>query len=113
MTPATLLVELADLGVTVHADGVRLRLDAPAGALTPDLLAAVKSCKAELLELLPELANASKADAEWARFLRVAVPARDGGLRDPAEPILQRGVSGERWDSFIADCARLGKAVRA
>ncbi len=53
------------------------------------------------------------ADREWDRFFAVAVPARDGGLRDPAEPILQRGVSGERWDSFIADCARLGKAVRA
>lgn len=113
MTPESLLAELRDHGIITHADGDRIRLDAPPGAMTPGLLSAVKSFKSELLELFPETANASKADAEFDRFERVAVPARDGGLRDPAEPILQRGVSGERWDSFIADCARLGKAVRA
>ena len=54
----------------------------------------------------------SIADREFARFERVAVPMADGsGLRDPAEPVFQRGVSGERWDAFIADCGRLGKAV--
>ncbi|MCH8969901.1 MAG: hypothetical protein IIA66_12380 [Planctomycetes bacterium] len=107
------LAELADHGIAVHADGTRIRLNAPAGALTPDLLAAVKSCKAELLELLTETAGVTTyADREWARFLSVAV-ATSNGLRDPAEPVLQRGVPGADWDGFVADCGGLGKAVRA
>ena len=58
--------------------------------------------------------NLTNADAEFARFERIAVPMADGnGWRDPAEPVLRRGVTGEDWQRFIDDCGRLGKAVRA
>ncbi len=116
MTATALLTELADLGITAHADGDRIRLDAPAGALTLDLLTAVKSCKAELLELLTETAGVTTyADREWDRFLSVAVPTPNGlGLYDPSEPAaMPVGVPGAAWDAFVADCGGLGKAVRA
>ena len=53
-------------------------------------------------------ADGSYADREWDRFLSVAVPTR-GGLRDPAEPTLRRGVPIEAWRAFERDCAHLGK----
>ncbi|HET8626733.1 MAG TPA: hypothetical protein VFL91_04910 [Thermomicrobiales bacterium] len=52
MSAAALLARLEALGMTVAADGADLVLDAPAGALTADLLAAVRADKAELLALL-------------------------------------------------------------
>ena len=109
MNARSLLTELCDRSVTIEAAGDELRLDAPAGAMTPSLLAAVRDSKADLLNLLAE--PDSRADHEWDRFLSVAVATR-GGLRDPAEPILQRGVSIEDWRAFERDCAHLGKVVR-
>ena len=50
----------------------------------------------------------SYADREWARFLSVAVQTRNG-WRDPAEPVLQRGVKGEEWNVFVRDCGCLGR----
>ena len=52
MTATALLAKLHDHGITVHADGDQLRLDAPTGTLTPELLSAVKSYKQDLLEIL-------------------------------------------------------------
>ena len=52
----------------------------------------------------------SIADREFARFERVAVPTRNG-WRDPAEPVLERGVRAADWDAFVADCGNLGRAV--
>ncbi len=104
MTPESLVAELCERGVAIESAGGELRLDAPAGAMTPDLLAAVKSCKAELLKILQ-----SRADVEWDRFLGVCVPMAGGGWRDPSEPVLQRGIPGERWDAFVRDCGRWGK----
>lgn len=57
MTAQALLTELHDAGVTIEAARGELRLDAPSGAMTPDLLSAVKSCKGELLNLLEEPAD--------------------------------------------------------
>ena len=103
----------AGIAVEVHRGSLRYR---PASAMTPGLLAAVKSCKSELMKLLPETADASKTDIEWDRFLECAVPTPNGGLRDPGEcsaeldrQIRVGGVSGEDWDSFIDDVARLGR----
>ena len=116
MTREALVAELEARGVTIEIDGGELRLNAPTGAMTADLLAAVKSCKSELMKLLPETADASKTDIEWDRFLDCAVPTPNGGLRDPGEcsaeldrQIRVGGVSSEDWDSFIDDCARLGR----
>ena len=113
MTPESLVAELENHGATIEAAGGELRLDAPAGALTANLLAAVKSCKAELLELLKP-GGMSRADAEWTRFLGVAVETPNGlGLYDPSEsPDMPSGITGEQWDAFVADCGRLGRGKR-
>ncbi|MCH8880539.1 MAG: hypothetical protein IID34_11730 [Planctomycetes bacterium] len=111
--------------------------------LTPALLAAVKCCKAELLEVLksPSLSTVgslispnapgtqassvetlaqtsadgdSYADREWRRFLACAVSTPNGlGLYDPSEsPEMPSGITGEQWDTFVADCGRLGGGSR-
>ena len=60
----------------------------------------------------------SKADAEFDRFGRVAVPTPAGGLRDPdcspelAKRILAGGTAWEAMERFEADCAHLGKGGR-
>ena len=53
----------------------------------------------------------AKIDAEFDRFERVAQPMPGGGLYCPVygSPTMPSGIPGERWDAFIADCARLGK----
>ncbi|MCZ6653038.1 MAG: hypothetical protein O7D91_08420 [Planctomycetota bacterium] len=98
MTAASLVAELESRGVTIEAAGGELRLDAPAGVLTADMLTTVKSCKAELLSLLMESAKNSKADAEWTRFLLVAKPTPNGlGLYDPSEsPEMLSATNGGR-----------------
>ena len=48
---ARLLTELETLGVVLAADGDRLRFH-PRGKVTPDLLAQLRDCKAELLSML-------------------------------------------------------------
>jgi hypothetical protein len=52
MTTAALLDGLTARGVTVAANGDRLKLSAPPGVLTPPTLAELKRRKPELLELL-------------------------------------------------------------
>jgi hypothetical protein len=79
-----LLRELRELGATVATRGDRLAVDAPAGAVTPDLRADLAAHKGDLLALLarerfaadprPDLANDS---ARWARLLALAYD-RDG-----------------------------------
>lgn len=49
----------------------------------------------------------TKADIEWDRFESVCIPMPGGGLRDPSEPILRRGVSAREWDSLFATQERL------
>jgi len=52
MTPLDLLAELKRLKVKVSLAGDRLRLDAPAGVLTPELKGAVQQHKPALMALL-------------------------------------------------------------
>ena len=112
MSAAALLAKLHDHGIIVEARDGKLQLTAGRGALTPDLLSAVKSCKQDLLELLQSsslfssgsdvggqcaagvraapiasqystAAPLSKADIEFARFAAVAQPMPGGGLYCP------------------------------
>lgn len=108
MSATAVFAELRAAGVVLEAVDGQLRLVAPANTLTPAALAAVKSCKAELLEILQNrslLSNGpgvggqcaagvraapietiarttadgdSYADREWNRFLAVAEPLADG-----------------------------------
>jgi TubC N-terminal docking domain len=85
-----LLARLGALGAQLEADGDRLRLDAPRGALTPDLVAEVRRQKAALLVLV---SGAWRADLEaWPLEARDAYEERAailehmaGFSRDEAE----------------------------
>ena len=52
MSAAELLNELKSRGVSLEANGDRLRVDAPRGAITPELRRTLAAHKAELLGLL-------------------------------------------------------------
>ena len=116
MSATAVLAELHDHGIIVEARDGKLQLTAGRGTLTPDLLSAVRTCKADLLEILQSsslFSNGpgvggqcaagvraapiafqystaeplSKADIEWRRFLACAIPTPNGlGLYDPSEP---------------------------
>ncbi|HEY0737078.1 MAG TPA: amino acid adenylation domain-containing protein, partial [Herpetosiphonaceae bacterium] len=62
MTIIELLDRLRDLNVTLWAEGDRLRFQAPQGALTDELRAALAGHKAEVLVLLQEAATATQAE---------------------------------------------------
>src|SRR5215210_2779972 len=52
MSARELLVQLREKGVEVKANGDRLVIDAPRGAITPDLRDALSANKAEILRIL-------------------------------------------------------------
>jgi hypothetical protein len=52
MSPRELLVQLREKGVEIKSNGDRLLIDAPKGAITPDLRDALAANKAELLRIL-------------------------------------------------------------
>src|SRR5688572_16777740 len=52
MSARELLLQLREKGVDVKANGDRLVIDAPRGAITPDLRDALTANKAELLQIL-------------------------------------------------------------
>lgn len=61
MNAATLLTDLLHRGIRLSAFGERLNVDAPRGALTPDLRAALAAHKDDLLRLL----NADEVEVQW------------------------------------------------
>lgn len=52
MTPLQLFAELHRRGVVLRVSGDKIRFDAPAGALTPELRSELKERKGELLSLM-------------------------------------------------------------
>ena len=81
MIAAAVLSELNARGVTFAAAGDRLRLRAPAGTMTPDLLDRVRTHKAELLALLSGATGGGGA-SDWQRWYseRAAIIEHDGGF---------------------------------
>lgn len=67
MTPATLVLELTRRGVRLAPEGGRLRYEAPPGALTVDLLAALREHKAAILELLAWPAECWQSEALYGQ----------------------------------------------
>jgi len=61
MNAAELIIELEARGVLIESAGDRLRVDAPKGAITPELREALAACKAEVLAIL----NTSEDEIEW------------------------------------------------
>ena len=98
MKPGDLLNQLQALGVVLIADGDRLRVNAPAGALTPELRQALATQKSALLRLLSRSAGASAPGCprcqdieDRAREVLSAVrPGLPRGLQSvPDEQLLQ------------------------
>lgn len=52
MSACLVLLILQSVGATIRRDGDELALDAPAGAITPDIQSAIIHCKPELLAML-------------------------------------------------------------
>ncbi len=88
MSAVTLLSELRRRDIQVRVVGSELRCSAPAGALTPELRAALQRHKNDVLELL----SSAQALAAQARAL---VPLERGGSRAPIY-----GVPGHNGDVF-------------
>ena len=62
MSVAALLADLAQAGITLTADGDKLRYQAPAGALTEGRRQAIVRHKAELLALF---SGSAKTEIDW------------------------------------------------
>ena len=65
---ARLLDRLAALGVTLHADGGRLRFRAPKGVMSPDLIADVRALEADVLRHLGTRTSAIPLVADAAGY---------------------------------------------
>jgi amino acid adenylation domain-containing protein/non-ribosomal peptide synthase protein (TIGR01720 family) len=74
VSPIELLSRLRDLHVQVIADGERLRVRAPEGALTPELQAALAAHKAAILALLKGSSAVAAAPAPRAAAAGDALP---------------------------------------
>ena len=88
MTVSALLAELHARDIRVWADGDRLRCNAPAGALTPELRDQLQGCKNDILEFLHSAET-------LARQQRAIVPLQPRGERVPVF-----AVAGHNGDVF-------------
>ena len=81
---------------------------AGSGAAT---LPSARAAPVESIAQTARLGDDPRVDAEFDRFARVAQPMPGGGWYDPVNggPEMPSGVRGADWDSFVADCARLGR----
>jgi hypothetical protein len=96
MTTSELLEALRNHGVAVEANGGYLDLDAPAGALTNDLLEAVTKHKPRLLKLLEwERRKLKKADRRGLIIERA---------KDPGWILLHDPTTGEWHEVRAEEC---------
>jgi len=80
MSPEMLLAELRAQGATLAIDGDQVVIDAPAGVLTPELLADLRGHKPEVLGLLAreEAENFWEPGILRARFIKDPRPDLEG-----------------------------------
>ena len=90
MNAGDLLHQLQALGVVLIPEGDRLRIDALAGVLTPDLRQALATQKSALLQLLSQPAGTSVPGC--ARCQDIEVRARE--VLSAVRPGLPRGLRG-------------------
>lgn len=93
-----LLRQLADLGISVWREAGALRYRAPAGKVSPDLLARLKACKPDLLAILGSEAANDPTPTIRRLVLTYEVDHRQATCLDPISPDLETAV---------ADLARL------
>src|SRR5262249_5029884 len=94
MSPRELLVQLREKGVEIKSNGDRLVIDAPKGAITPDMRDALAANKAELLKILnapPPVEKPSPAVIEKSAEPKpVAPPAAQTTAPSRTQPVAQR-----------------------
>ena len=99
MTPARFLADLRRCDVRLSVNGDRLVVNAPTGAITPDLKEELRLHKAKVVDFLsrpePEPAPDTVTPSEWAEGI-----ARLQTMSPPAN------VPPRRWEQFIGDSAR-------
>ena len=78
------LEALFSMGITIEAHEGRLRYR-PRSAMTPDILEAVKSCKAELLEILESDSLLPGSGGSESRQYAVTPDAASGARAAPAD----------------------------
>ena len=88
MSLTDLLAEVRSRDIELRADGERLRCDAPAGALTPELREQLRSRKSEILEFL-------RTAESLSRQQEAIVPLQPRGTRPPVF-----GFPGHNGDVF-------------
>ena len=112
MSAEALLDDLRQRGVALAARGDRLSVDAPRGALTDQVRAAIAARKADLLTLL----EAEAARAEWERLDAAMSEMNqrlfelwEEGERDAAKALQDelRRLVGEAWQPARVRLARL------
>jgi hypothetical protein len=97
MTALTLLADLQARGVLLSAEDDRLSFDAPAGVMTPDVKAALKARKPELLAILA---------GRWKDAARLMIGR---------EPDADRRADLREWLGCPSNCAtltQLGNFIR-
>ena len=100
MNAVELLDELGSRGITVTADGDRLKVDAPKGTLTDDLRAELKRHKTALLALLVvPPASTESPDPKWAQAWAEAMIA--AGMPRYADGRTDTGADG--WRLWLAE----------
>lgn len=62
MNALLVLLILQSVGATIRRDGDGLAIDAPAGAITPEIQSAVAHCRSELMAVLSGHAGAHRND---------------------------------------------------
>ena len=106
MTGPELLADLDARGVHLTARGDRLEYDAPAGAMTPELMAQLKTNKGELLAILaaktPEPPWEPVWDERYGRFV-LSPPATK---TSPSGKTLYPAPGGN-WETFRQRAERL------
>lgn len=112
MNATILLDDLRRGGVRLAANGDRLSVDAPKGALTDDVRAAIGAQKADLLTLLEtEAARAEweRLDAELTEMIQRLFELWEDGERDAAKRLQDelRRLVGEAWQPARVRLARL------
>jgi len=105
--PTELLADLKRRGVILEAIGDRLRVDAPAGMLTPELRQALVVHKAELLELLAPAGNPAPTVTGDSASAEPASPAGMSPL-DALRPYLGRWLFPSEAAEARALAAELG-----
>lgn len=92
MMATELVCSLRECGVRLWADGDKLRIEAPKGVMTPELLSALAKHKAELMALLQTpLPEPSEVADEVERLIALGQRLRRGEIR-----ALRCGITGKR-----------------